>query len=72
MDDNIKKKRFKVFINETSHQTSSSECGMYALYFNIRELEDNPIQSGELITDDIVEHMRNVYFRPAQMCSLNK
>jgi len=66
-----KNNKFKVIINETSHQTSSSECGMYALYFNIRELEDNPIKDNEVINDTIVEHMRTVYFRPAQ-CNLNK
>jgi hypothetical protein len=65
-------KHFDVIINETSHQTSSSECGMYALYFNIRELEDNPINEGEVIGDEIVESMRTVYFRPAQLCKLKK
>ncbi len=64
--------RFKVFINETSHQTSSSECGMYAIYFILRELENNPIQKEEHIDDKVVEHLRTVYFRPAQKCSLKK
>jgi len=60
---------FSVHINKTSHQSSSSECGMYSLYFLIREIEDNPIGDDEMISDKIVEDMRSVYFRP-HVCSL--
>jgi hypothetical protein len=65
-------KRFKVIINKKSHQISSSECGMYSLYFNIREIENDPIGKNEKIRDAVVEKLRSEYFRPAQLCSLKK
>jgi hypothetical protein len=47
------------------HQYSSSECGMYSLYFIVQMLEDKLTQSylkTHIIPDDHVQKFRRIYF----------
>ena len=52
------------------HQYSSTECGMYSLYFIIHMLEDKLTQKylkTHVITDDYIEKFRKVYFNESHL-----
>jgi hypothetical protein len=56
--------KFKYFINGVVHQYTTSECGMYSLFFVIQMLYDVPYEKFQKIrvSDDKMRELRKVYF----------
>lgn len=55
---------FNRYDNKKKHQKTSTECGMYSLYFIIENIKDNFSEKDFLtrIPDDLMETFRNKYF----------
>lgn len=58
----------KVLCNKTRHQFSSSECGVYSIYFLEKSLEGIPFMTifSQIVGDDEINKRRARYFRPEQ------
>jgi hypothetical protein len=55
---------FQLFINRKRHQMGNSACGIYSLYFIIKQLQGNTCQSinNNIIKDKEMEKNLSVYF----------
>lgn len=58
----------QVLCNKTRHQFSSSECGVYSIYFLEKSLEGIPFMRifSDIVGDDEINTRRARYFRPDQ------
>lgn len=58
----------QVLCNKTRHQFSSSECGVYSMYFLEKSLEGVPFMNifTHIVRDDEMNKRRARYFRPEQ------
>jgi hypothetical protein len=56
----------EVLCNKTRHQFSSSECGVYSIYFLEKSLEGTPFMQifSNIIGDEEINQRRARYFRP--------
>ena len=56
----------QVLCNKTRHQFSSSECGVYSMYFLEKSLEEIPFMKifSNIVSDDEINKRRARYFRP--------
>jgi hypothetical protein len=56
--------KFKYFVNEVKHQYTTSECGMYSLFFIIQMLYDVPYEKFQKnrVSDDKMRELRRIYF----------
>jgi hypothetical protein len=55
-----------VLCNKTRHQFSSTECGVYGIYFLEQSLQDRPFMEtfSNIMSDDAIRQRRARYFRP--------
>ena len=56
----------QILCNKTRHQFSSTECGVYSIYFMEQSLQDRPFLETftNIMSDDLIKNRRAKYFRP--------
>ena len=57
-----KKKSYNVYINKHKHQKKNKECGVYAIYFLVKKLE-NCFYNNVVISDEMMSEYRKNIFR---------
>ena len=67
----VVQRSFMSFINTKRHQTSNTECGVYSIYFLVKQIEGQLFHDliSQVIPDSTIETFRNVFFNPRKYLS---
>ncbi len=70
----VVQRSFMSFINTKRHQTSNTECGVYSIYFLVKQIEGQLFHDliSQVIPDSTIETFRNIFFNPRKYLSNKK